>query len=169
MAPDPVFFKPLLLAEQMGRLDGQLELTNMKRLGEIIYEDSGTIKYHLQLGRDELGFPYIMGNLEVPLKLVCQRCLNPFDLRLCNEINIGLALSDEEIERLPGHYEPMLLTTDEVSLLSLIEDEVLLSIPMVPVHDGASCDAADLIDGIGPVKENPFAVLKDLVIKNSKN
>ena len=169
MAPHPVLFKPLLLAEQMGRLDGQLELKHMQRLGEIIYVDSGTIEYHLQLGRDELGFPYIRGNLEVTLKLVCQRCLNPFDLPLGNEINIGLVRSDEELERLPGHYEPMLLTTDEVSLLTLIEDEILLSVPMVPVHEDASCYAAGPLDDTGPVKENPFAILRQLKLKNSKS
>ena len=167
MAPDPVFFKPLLLAEQLGRLDGQLELRSMQRLGEIICEDSGTIDYHLQLGRDEFGFSYINGTFETTLQLVCQRCLHPFPLRLSNEINIGLAVSDEQLEELPGHYEPMLLTADEVSLLTLIEEEVLLSVPMVPVHQNAACQAAHLLAGYAPKKENPFAVLKKLKRKNS--
>lgn len=169
MAPDPVFFKPLLLAEQNGRLDGRLELKGMQRLGEIIYEDSGTIEYHLQLGRDEFGFAYIRGDFEVTLQLICQRCLNPFALSLSNEINIGLAASEAQIERLPSHYEPMLLTTDEVSLLTLIEDEVLLSVPMVPVHKDASCRASELLAGRVRERENPFAVLKQLKMKNSKN
>ena len=169
MAPDPVFFKPLVLVEQQGSLDGQLEVKDMKRLSEIIYDDSGTIEYHLQLGRDEFEFPYIEGNFKATLKLVCQRCLNPFDLQLRNEISIGLALSEEEIERLPRHYDPMLLTTDQVSLLALVEDEVLLSVPMVPVHEDGSCQASGLIDGSKPERENPFSVLKELVTKNSKS
>jgi len=167
MAPDPVFFKPLLLAEQQGRLDGQLALRNMRRLGEIICDDSGTIDYHLQLGRDEFGFSYIRGTFEVALQLICQRCLHPFALQLSNEMNIGLAVSDEQLEKLPGHYEPMLLMKDEVSLLTLIEEEIILSIPMVPVHKNAACQAADLLARHAPKKENPFAVLKELTGKNS--
>lgn len=169
MAPDPVFFKPLLLAEQMGKLEGRLALSDMQRLGEIIYEDSGTINYHLQLGRDEFGFSYISGTFEVALQLVCQRCLHPFALQLSNEINIGLADSHEQLEKLPGHYEPMLLTTDEVSLLNLIEEEVLLSVPMVSVHQDAACQATDLLARHAPMKEKPFAVLKELTKKISKS
>ena len=169
MAPDPVFFKPLVLAEHMERLDGQLELRNMSRLGEVVSCDSGTIDYHLQLGKDELGFSYIRGNYEVTIQLICQRCLNPFALQLCNEICIGLAVSEEQLDRLPEHYDPMLLTTDEVSLLALIEDEILLSIPMVPAHEKALCQAKDLLAGYAPEKANPFAVLKEMMTKNSKS
>ena len=169
MAPDPVFFNPLVLVEQQGSLDGQLEVKDMKRLAEIIQDDSGTIDYHLQLGRDEFEFPYIKGYFKTTLKLVCQRCLNPFDLRLRSEMSIGMALSEEEIERLPRHYEPLLLTTEQVSLLTLIEDEVLLSVPMVPVHEDDACQASGLIEGSKPERENPFAELKKLVIKNSKS
>lgn len=169
MAPDPVFFKPLVLVEQQGNLDGQFEVKEMKRLAEIIYGESGTIEYHLQLGRDEFEFPYIKGYFKASLKLVCQRCLNPFDLQLRNEISIGLAFSEEEIERLPQYYDPMLLTVTQVSLLTLIEDEVLLSVPMVPVHEDEACQASGLIEGVKSGKENPFAVLKELVIKNSKS
>ena len=169
MAPDPVFFKPLLLAEQGGRLQGRLQLENMRRLAEIIYQDTGTVQYHLRLGRDEFGFSYIRGDYQVTLQLVCQRCLNPFTLPLSNEINIGLAASSEQLEKLPSHYEPMLLTTDEVSLLTLIEDEVLLGVPMVPVHPQGDCLAAAQIARHAPDRENPFAVLKQLRVKNSKS
>ena len=168
MAPDPVFIEPLFLAERGGRLDGQLPLNAMERLGEIICEDSGTIEYHLQLGRDDMDVPYIKGSYKVTLKLICQRCLNPFDLYLSGELNIGMAVSEEELELLPGYYEPMLLTTEQVSLSALIEDELLLGIPMVPVHDRGTCLSRETREKIRPRRESPFTVLKDMKVKNSK-
>jgi uncharacterized protein len=168
MAPDPAFIEPLYLAGRKQRLDGFLPLNAMERLREIICEDSGTIEYHLQLGRDDMEIPYIKGNFKVTLKLICQRCLNPFDLYMYTDVNIGLAMSETEIERLPGQYEPMLLTADQISLLTLIEDEVLLGVPMVPLHDSESCPTAGIKEEYKPGKESPFAALKDLVAKNSK-
>ena len=168
MAPDPVLIEPLLLAERMERLDGHLPLCTMKRLREIIHEDSGTIEYHLQLGKDDLEIPYIKGNFKVTLKLICQRCLNPFNLDLNGEVNIGLAMSETEVDMLPGEYEPMLLTADQISLSTLIEDEVLLGIPMAPAHEDGSCQSEGLHEDNKPGRENPFLVLKDLIVKNSK-
>lgn len=168
MAQDPVFIEPLHLAGRKERLDGYLPLAGMERLGKIICEDSGNIEYHLQLGQDDMEIPYIRGNFAVTLKLICQRCMNPFDLFLNGGINMGFIMSEKEIETLPGQYEPMLLTTDQISLSTLIEDEVLLGVPMVPVHDRPSCQSEKFSKQDEPGRENPFAVLKGLVTKNSE-
>ena len=167
MAPDPAFIEPLLLAEREERLDGQLPLTDLERLGEIICRDSGTIDYHLRLGRDDMDIPYIKGNFKVTLKLICQRCLEPFDLDVSGELSIGMAMSESEIRLLPEKYEPLLLTTDLISLSTLIEDEILLGIPMVPMHKQGSCPSTGKEETRNPGRENPFAVLKGMIVKSS--
>ena len=55
----------------------------------------------------------------------------------------------------------------EIDLLGMIEDEIILSLPVVPVHDSEHCEVseADMVFGKLPAeveKPNPFAVLASL-------
>ncbi|KAA1446822.1 hypothetical protein F1E15_26235, partial [Escherichia coli] len=75
---------------------------------------------------------------------------------------------DEQVEALPEEYEPIDVNEfGEIDLLAMIEDEIILSLPVVPVHDSEHCEVseADMVFGELPLeaeKPNPFAVLASL-------
>jgi uncharacterized protein len=75
-------------------------------------------------------------------QLRCQRCMQPIELALDAQVRIGLASTEAAIEagRMPADLEPMLAPGGRISIGELITEELLLSLPIVPLHgQGAQC------------------------------
>lgn len=110
------------------------------------------------------------GFVRTTLLLQCQRCLDSLSLPVDSNVSVGFVHSLEEAEGLPDDLDPELVEDALVNLIALVEAELLLAIPQVPMHPADAC-AVDM-DGYGNVSidnaENgsisPFAVLADLKI-----
>jgi uncharacterized protein len=120
---------------------------------------SGDVTVDLEFHRAEGGnFFEMTGRLEASLRTTCQRCLQPLDLVLKAEPRLVLV-------RPGGREAPpeadVLVVEAPLSLIQLVEDELILALPMYPVHAEGQCPgvaAASRPSG----KENPFSVLKGL-------
>jgi uncharacterized protein len=147
---------------------GELPVIAMKRLGEALASSEGTTHYELDFGRDEFGTSYLDVRVQTPLTLTCQRTLEPFVLPVTVDSRLGLIRSERDEAALPPDVEPLLVADDgKLSLLDVIEDELLLALPLVPVNP----DSALPEEVAGPSPEeisaerrsdNPFAVLREL-------
>ena len=169
MVPDPQFIKPILLAEQGEILAGKLQINALQRLTNLLCNNKGMVDFRLDFNNNEQGFVSIVGEFRVTLELACQRCLQPFVIPLQNGISIGIVASKDEADHLPGNYEPLILTTDQIPLLTLIEDEILLALPIAPAHEIDQCPATESTEKSSINKRNPFAELKDLKLAGSKD
>jgi uncharacterized protein len=163
----PKQIDPFQLADNNTTLKGDLSLSEMVRLTEFLCEKKGDVHIHLEFGRDALNFAFMRGSIKTQLKLVCQRCGLPMSLSLEIPVEDSPVHSDEEAQQLPENYEPLLLTGDTMSLIAMVEEEILLSIPIVPKHSIAECSIkpAQLIE-LEEKKEdkpNPFSDLKKLL------
>jgi len=149
---------------------GKVEIGALKRLLPLLESTTGSIDVELEFNIDEGGIRYLHGKLNTNLALRCQRCLEVMDYPLQNEFRLALVRSDSEAERLPEQYEPLLVETTPVHMLDMIEDEILLAVPHIPLHDESLCsikqfsDENELIEQQADksVKANPFAVLEKL-------
>ena len=110
--------------------------------------------------KDERGVIRITGDYRVKLKLLCQRCLEAMEITLSNPFNIGLVADGNEVP-LSDEFEQVAMEGREIALAPLIEDEVLLGLPMSPMHAREDCPAKEIRDGERE-KSSPFAVLKNL-------
>jgi len=147
---------------------GSLPIAAMPRLCEVLADDAGLAQYQLDFGRDEFGTAYVEVRVQASLWLVCQRTLEPFAMPIAVNSRLGLIRSEQEEAALPGGVEPLLVAEDDkLSPVDVIEDELLLALPLVPVNpDGALPEEvirppAEAI----PAEErpdNPFAVLREL-------
>ncbi|HQU16309.1 MAG: hypothetical protein B7Z66_09660 [Chromatiales bacterium 21-64-14] len=164
----PQHFEPLRRVEQGQAYRGQVALSRMDRLGRTLASTEGAVQVELYLDRDEQRIAYLHGRIEARLSLVCQRCLEPMGLEVDREILLGLVRSDEEADRLPMQYEPLLVTPGPMAVSEIIEDELILALPIVALHgDGEPCmaytpaRAEEEQDATGST-EDPFAMLKEL-------
>jgi len=148
---------------------GEFPVAAMKRLGEALAGTEGTTRYELDFGRDEFGTAYLDVRVRAPLTLTCQRTLEPFVLPVTVDSRLGLIRSERDEAALPPEVEPLLVADDgKLSLQDVIEDELLLALPLVPVNP----DSALPEEVVGPAPEetsssegrsdNPFAVLREL-------
>jgi uncharacterized protein len=149
---------------------GFLPIAGLSRLGEVLAGSEGVLEYDLEFGRDTFGIAWLAVHVEAPLTLICQRTLEPFVLPVTVDTRLGLIREEnEEAALLPG-YEPLLVTDDRLHPAAVIEDELLLAVPLVPVspqsdwpEEGREAVAHDAPPDTPA--ENPFAVLRELKTK----
>ncbi len=147
--------------------EGRLPLADMKRLGEVLADATGDVGYTLDFARDELGTAYLDVHVRAPLTLLCQRTLEPFVLHVVSDQRLALVTDDRQYNALPPGCEPLLVTEDRIHPAAVVEDELLLAVPAVPVSP-CSTWPEDGMEWGGPAapadagQDNPFAILGEL-------
>ncbi|MEK6805680.1 MAG: YceD family protein [Pseudomonadota bacterium] len=151
--------------------EGSLPIAGFARLEGLLAADRGEISAKLEAGVDEAGLPHLRVGLTGVLRLVCQRCMKPFDWGL--QASVGLRLVKTEAEEVQALHEcePYLVQDDQLPLCDIVEDELLLALPMMP-----RCKSCENKPSKAPPKEpvtetrreNPFAALKTLKFEGRK-
>ena len=145
--------------------EGVWPVSSLERLVDAICSKHGEVSAWLKFGT-RAGTPCLDGRVQAELELRCQRCLNPVAQNITSEFRFGLIRSEEEAELLPREFEPLLLSDSEQSLKELVEDELLLSLPLVARHDGECSEILQQHrkdDSVQQDTYKPFAALKDLM------
>jgi uncharacterized protein len=141
-------------------LEGVLPVSSLERLHDLLADVTGDVTFRLEGYKSEHG--ELMLHLEVggQLSLACQRCLQAvsFDLDVENLLELvpeGADLSQDELEDDTRDFLPV---ASELDVAELVEDEILLALPVAPRHEKCGLPgAADAGERI-----NPFATLAGL-------
>jgi len=154
----------------------ELDVSAMKRLAETHGEQTGKLTAEIGLllrgGNVEL-----TGNVSGGLKLDCQRCADPVEYRLDEQLAITLSperLVNEGAEdhRLsPGELNVVYFPGEEIDLVQVLEDEILILLPETVCEedqDGACVCCGRAVQEVlgGPDKPDdfhPFANMKDFL------
>ncbi|WP_343133209.1 YceD family protein [Dyella sp. M7H15-1] len=140
----------------------------MPRLCEVLADDAGSATYALDFGRDEYGTNYVDVRVQAPLRLICQRTLEPFVMPVTVDSRLGLIRSEREESALPAGVEPLLVAEDDkLNPIDVIEDELLLALPLVPMNPDSALPEEVIrppmeATSIEERPDNPFAVLREL-------
>jgi uncharacterized protein len=111
----------------------------MKRLAASLMDQSGRAEADMQFGRDRNGQAFVTGSIKAALRLQCQRCLGAMDFPVDVEFNLGVVRSLNEASRLVEDYEALILDQPMLALSDVIEDELILALPAVPMHAEQEC------------------------------
>lgn len=170
----PVEVNPYRLVEQRRELEGDYEVANFSRISDLLADKTGVFSVDLSFFKNKSGLPTIKGRVTGELSLVCQRCLTPVSITIDNPIDLVLVSSDEQAEQLQGGYETYLVEDGRIILQDFVEDEVLLNIPQLVMHDQCEpykplieATPETITKAVQEERENPFAVLQNL--KNPGN
>ena len=162
----PEFIEPLRLAELGRVLQGRLPLSRFRRLGESLVTTDGDAEVLLEFGTDEQGRPMVQGNVATELMLRCQRCLEPMALSLDLPVRLALVQSEAQEQNLPPGFEALVVGKKPSLLADIVEDELLLGLPLVPMHGPQECRPArdyEVDAGEGTAQSHsPFEVLAKL-------
>lgn len=156
------------------RYEGYVVLKTLKRFTEALTSEEGDVDVILQTGVDEQGLSFLKGEVQVTVSTICQRCNEQMNLDLQADFAytpVKPGYVEDEEYPLPDHYETIEVNEfGEVALRELIEDELILSMPLIAKHDEQDCPGADRPMSFGEIEEeeivedkpNPFAVLQQL-------
>jgi len=148
--------------------EGTLPIATLSRLSEALAGTDGLVQFELDFGRDSLGTDYVAVRAQARLTLTCQRTLEPFVLPVAVDTRLGLIRHERDEAGLPPDYEALLVPEDgRLNPADVIEDELLLALPLVPVNPDSSLP--DEVTGHDAEEDsgerhsgNPFAVLREL-------
>ena len=153
------------------RFAGNLPLAGFQRLEGMLATEDGEIAVSLEASADEAGQSHLRGELTGALSLTCHRCLKPFDWELRVPMALRLVKTEAEETQAMHEYDPYLVQDDQLSLHEIVEDELLLALPMMP-----RCKSCENTASKAPPKEpqaktgreNPFAALKKMKFDGRK-
>jgi uncharacterized protein len=145
--------------------EGHVPLAVFTRLQGLLFDSEGEVGFTLQFDSDALlKVSFVELRVDAALPLECQRSLQRFVLPVNLQQRLGLIRDEADEAALPEEYEALLVPDDGMlRLLDLVEDELVLAVPAVPVSPGS-----DAVDRDWPVPEeelaqaNPFAGLASL-------
>ena len=144
--------------------EGRIPLASMTRLASSLLDTEGEVQFRLEFGTDALRVPYVELGIDVDLPLECQSSLKRFLLPIRMSQRLGLIREEADESALPEEYEALLVDSDGmVRPLQLVEDELILALPVVAVAPDAEVVEREFAPNTEEVAEaNPFAALAGL-------
>jgi uncharacterized protein len=145
--------------------EGRVPLSSLTRMQGLLSDNEGEVDFSLQFDSDPLlKVSYAELRIDTALPLECQRSLKRFLLPVHLEQRLGLIRDEAEEAALPPDYEALLVPHDGmVRLLDLVEDELVLAVPAVPVDPETEAVERDYpVPEEELAKASPFAALGSL-------
>lgn len=145
--------------------DGRLPLSGMPRLRPVLADAEGDCRFEVEFGVDALGMRYVEVRAEAELPLLCQRTLERFLHPVRIDQRLGLITDESQEAALPEGVEPLLLdASGELNPAGLVEDELILAVPVVPIDPDSAEIEPHWPDEAEEEEEkpNPFAALAAL-------
>lgn len=128
----------------------------------------GPLDVELVFSTDTAGRSYLRGMVSLTVELECQRCLQAKTQPLTAHLDLVLLRHEGQIDKYEGESEPLVIEDDGLDLKALIEDELILALPIIAMHD-EDCQPwqdkteSEIDDAESePERENPFAMLAQL-------
>lgn len=156
----------LQFAREGRRLEGEIAVAAMQRLHDVVAQPTGAVRYCVEGSIDARRKPVLDVGVEATLLLTCQRCLEPVDYELRRSSRFVLAEGDQALPDVADEDpETETLPADALAdIEDVVEQEVLLGLPIAPMHPEGSCGAASKREAGERV--SPFAVLEQLKRKS---
>jgi len=175
---NPQRLDALRFAQAGAQLDGDPPLADFRRLASDLHapaDPSERVRWNAEgemragpSGGAPQAWLHLRAEARVPL--TCQRCLGPVQTPIEVDRWFRFVADEATAEAQDDDSEEDLLALEpRPSLIEVIEDELILSLPLVPVHercpqplpDGADTQAAEA-NGAGSERPHPFAGLAKL-------
>ncbi len=164
---------PLQLAKRNAHWSGELALSAFARLGGLLVAE-GPVAVELEFEAIDRSSCRVVGSAAVDVVLECQACLEDVPRRVHATIDYRVVRSEAEAQEVATSADPFLMRGESVAVAELVEDDLLMSLPIRGCEAGSPCpnrpqleypadaDAASGADDTGAAPGNPFAVLESL-------
>ena len=156
------------LARGEAELEFDIPLAELPRLKSRIAGVGGNVRGSARFGRQSR-FAVAELALAGKARLQCQRCMRAMELGIASTTRVALIFEEADAAEVPEELEPVLAPSGSISIGELVEEELLLALPIVPLHaELRECTmppAAPLVgeDAAAHVTQRPFAGLAELL------
>jgi uncharacterized protein len=148
------------LADGRAEFDFSIPLKEFPRVLPLLAAPDGEARGRVDFAR-EGRVAVAQVTVAADVLLLCQRCLSPLKWRVDSTGRAALVATHAEARRVPETLETVLAPEHRISLRDLVEEELLLALPLVPRHDDNEC-AGDRA-GARSETHRPFGQLSELL------
>jgi uncharacterized protein len=152
------------LARSGGSVERSYSAAELTRLGEAGSAADSTVSasFNCAVFDERIS---IHGELGGAVVLPCQRCLAPVTVPLQERFDLVVVRDEAEAAAEIGGYEPVIADPTRLDLKWLVEEQVLLALPLVPMHDPGECERSVAEPSQTRPGQRPFGNLRDLLNK----
>lgn len=154
----------LEFARHGSMLQGGLAIAELERLQALLFSNQGTLHYTLSGKTGAKGESLLECSIDGKLVLQCQRCLEALEypLHVVSTLRVVKGLTqfddvgdeDETVDSIPA--------SAEMNVAALIEEEILLNLPISPLHAPEACREQKGAKSVNGERTNPFGALAAL-------
>jgi uncharacterized protein len=158
------------LASVRRTVEGTLALAQRPRLEGLVQDTGGSVRYRMEFDVDIVQRPIVRVQLDGFARLLCQRSLETFDYSIKAESKLAFIADEADESSLMPDFDPVLVGVGEITLIEIVEDEVILQIPAIAINAAkiSAEDAAKPMHWESPAeKQSPFAALAGLMGKKN--
>ena len=156
------------LTAKGAEINSQFGVNAMSRLTSLLANDKGVVSTELNFYIDDDRKRRIDGQVKAEVNVVCQRCLEPVLVEIESSFNLAVVWTDEEAKQLNKTLDPLIVGEELSDLTEIVEEELILCLPIVSYHDNENCKQE--VHAFGEdepaleeePKDNPFKVLEQL-------
>ncbi|MGG1944290.1 DUF177 domain-containing protein [Trinickia sp. NRRL B-1857] len=138
-----------LRVSQLPRMLNEVPADAPDRETLFTWQAEGSTQPELQDDGTEAAQPYLRLALHGVAWLECQRCLSPYEQSFDVDATYRLVVTEEQAEEFPLDEDELdvIVGSRQFDLVELIEEELLLSLPLVPKHDVCPLVHESLVSG----------------------
>lgn len=119
---------------------------DFERLAQEFVNPEAVLQFRVCGGQDARGRLQLHCTVSGNVEMQCQRCLKPVSVAVDSDRLLYLAASEADADRLEAALADedieVIVAGHNLDLAGVVEDEVLLNLPIVPMHADCSLDAA---------------------------
>ena len=155
-------------------ISGSISLANLANLKGILNNDNGRLWVNLRFFQNKSGRRIITGKLRADLQVLCQRCLQPLELDIEDDINLAVVERESDSKGLEAIYDPWVCKEHKLSLADLVGEQLILALPIVSLHSDPNClekleyDLSGTTNDCGLEARTPFDGLRSLIDESTK-
>lgn len=124
-----------MLADREAELTGEFEIAQLNRLAPLVHAHRDrVIRACMRCWRRSDGSLQLQLSYNAELSLLCQRCLEPVEVNVDETADWDIGCGGQSRATVPAEGDVLDLGDQRVRPLDLLEDELILSLPMVPRH-----------------------------------
>lgn len=149
-------------------------LLDLPRVQALLGEQAATIQVTMQFSQDAMQRCVMQGTLAGVVNMTCQRCLQPMQQVLQTEFTLYPVADEAQALQLADVADAVVMQANTLVLRDVIEDELILSMPMIATHAANECSAVlnqrlqqlevdDKPQQEEKLAQNPFRVLAETV------
>ena len=138
-SPLPDYVDARKIFAQRGSVKGLLSLERLSRLLGSLARPEGEVSVFLDFQVDDSGRKIIAGQVVAKLSVACQRCLEPLTITIDEQINLLLVADEAGAKKADPEFDPWIAGEQKIDLAELVEEQLLLSLPIVSFHGDGPC------------------------------